>query len=990
MERPFKKPPNALIRGIPVFTDVSDRYIENYERIASDHLASSADNPFMSDAQIADALSVSIDLIRPHLKAGDVVLDAGLGLGGLLEQLDDVERYGVDVSMSYLEIAASKGIEVALANIEDLPYRSAIFDVVIVTDVLEHVVKLDRAVEELLRVLKPGGKFLVRVPNEEDLSSYVSSDQPYEYTHLRSFSLDDLKLYLGKTWELSFVDHAFSGYLFGSSAQLLVKPPSQEVLSALEAIPEDIEAVSTLKGVSGASAEEVVDALINIRDEHPELAKSLMPLLVKPLDVSVIFQKELPKQEERAQEASATTTKYPHQGFGRVSKRPEEVLLLCYYEPGGVPTVPEMVGYLQILSEFSVTVLNMHVHRKDSGFVKLRRGLNLEAFRAVVIHNSLAYNIDNLKSLDSELDVKLAQYSGAKILLKQDENFRFEETAKYVVDTGFDLIFTCLPPESIDDVYPGAVESGARFERMLTGYVTPSIRALASRNGDRTIDIGYRGSVQELSFGRLAYEKRQIGDLVQSKLHGSGLTLDISSRWQDRLGGDSWIEFLANCKATLGSESGASVFDLQGELTRRCEKAEKELGPTSEDANYAESYLSYFEDLEGNVYYNQVSPRHFEAAATGTLQLLYPGAYSGIFEAGKHYFALARDGSNLNEAVELIKDDKRRLEITQRAYEEVICDPRYSVEEFVARFDVLLAQVLDGKRIASKPISKAPKGVNVVLLAAHEPSIDPRLGWIESHAKLPLRVHQAGVLPPEAASMQVDVTDNASLAMAYPRVVGRRGIISELFSIAGQNPAGVAGLQELSLIESALELGDNEFAKMFGCPVDHERNGQFKWYLRYILDTSVTLIENLKRRRGMHALIATDLDTLPAALVLKGIFNIPVLYDAHEYWAESDPGALEYEIQFWTGIEKRMVAHCDYCQTVSPGLASLMSEQYEKVFHVVPNCEPLRPRLKNRPIRQAQCRFLFQGNFAPRRGFEILINSWKDTDKDAILYAPRT
>ena len=49
---------------------------------------------------------------------------------------------------------------------------------------------------------------------------------------------------------------------------------------------------------------------------------------------------------------------------------------------------------------------------------------------------------------------------------------------------------------------------------MLTSYVTPTLRALDSRKAERPIEIGFRGSIQPLEFGRLAFEKHKIGDDV--------------------------------------------------------------------------------------------------------------------------------------------------------------------------------------------------------------------------------------------------------------------------------------------------------------------------------------------------------------------------------------------------------------------------------------------------------------------------------------------
>lgn len=374
------------------------------------------------------------------------------------------------------------------------------------------------------------------------------------------------------------------------------------------------------------------------------------------------------------------------------------ILLLCHYDPEGIATVTDTVTGIQRHSQHGITLFNLFDAKSRSGTLALPADIDLAAYDAIVIHNTVSYNAYNLHALDMRSRMKLCDFPGIKVLMKQDENHRMHCLAQYIGETGFDIVFTCLGENDIPKVYPPEMVGTPRFERMLTGYVMPSLRERAQLDGPRDIDVGYRGSIQPLSFGRLAYEKRQIGEEVEQRLQDSGLTLDISSQWEDRIGGEAWFGFMRRCKAILGCESGASVFDLDGELDKRCQKAERELGKPREDKAYAEAYLAYFADLEGNVDYAQISPRHFEAAASGALQLLYPGQYSGIFEAGKHYFPLARDFSNLQEAVSLLRDEPKRRTIVQQAHDDIIMNPRYWIETFVQRFDALIQETHEQKQ----------------------------------------------------------------------------------------------------------------------------------------------------------------------------------------------------------------------------------------------------------------------------------------------------
>lgn len=686
--------------------------------------------------------------------------------------------------------------------------------------------------------------------------------------------------------------------------------------------------------------------------------------------------------------APPLTVQFPEQGFGRVSARPEQVLLLCFYDPTGISTVPETVAFMQKASRYSVTVLNLFEHRIDSGYLRLHPWIRLQAFDAVVIHNSVSYSIDNLRRLDEGLEVGLRDYKGVKVLLKQDENYRFRELAAWMGEVGFDIVFTCLPPESVPIIYPAEVVGTPRFERMLTGYVTPTLRSKWQPGSERTVDIGYRGSIQPLSFGWLAYEKRKIGDDVADLLRDKGLALDISSRWEDRLGGEAWFDFLRSCKATLGAESGASIFDLAGDLDARCTRLESEASHLPDEKARSEAVLTGLRDLENNVHYHQVSPRHFEAAACGAVQLLFPGEYSGLLAPGRHYFELARDYGNLDEAVEFIRNDVARMEMAERAWREVVLDRGNWIETFVQKVDSCLADALQAKGLERTPAVCASPAVNVLLIAAHDPVVDPRLGWIEEGAPEPLRVHQLGVLRSESDKPKVEATVRGNLLLAFPRQPSGAALWARFAHHVAQSGAGTAAVNELLSMAEAVDMSEDKFCRLFGAPPGAPRNAQFRWYLQYILDISASLLDAASRMRGIHAVIATDLDALPAALLLKGLFGVPVVYDAHEYWPEADASSLEFERDFWVGMERRLAALADHRVTVSDGLARFMARQYGLAFGSVPNSEPANRLLPARPVSMAgkSCHFLFQGSFAVGRGIDLLIKHWSETDPVAVLH----
>lgn len=66
------------------------------------------------------------------------------------------------------------------------PLASGIFDEVRAIHVIEHVADVVRTVEEMVRVLKPGGRLIIETPHYTDFSSFCD---PSHRWHLNSFSL---------------------------------------------------------------------------------------------------------------------------------------------------------------------------------------------------------------------------------------------------------------------------------------------------------------------------------------------------------------------------------------------------------------------------------------------------------------------------------------------------------------------------------------------------------------------------------------------------------------------------------------------------------------------------------------------------------------------------------------------------------------------------------------------------------------------------------
>jgi 2-polyprenyl-3-methyl-5-hydroxy-6-metoxy-1,4-benzoquinol methylase len=98
------------------------------------------------------------------------VLDIGCGDGQVSAELARVTAANVvcvDVSATAVQACTSRGLEAHVVDIGTvpLPFSDSSFDLVFMTEVVEHLVRPDRALEEVRRVLTKGGLLILSTPN---------------------------------------------------------------------------------------------------------------------------------------------------------------------------------------------------------------------------------------------------------------------------------------------------------------------------------------------------------------------------------------------------------------------------------------------------------------------------------------------------------------------------------------------------------------------------------------------------------------------------------------------------------------------------------------------------------------------------------------------------------------------------------------------------------------------------------------------------------
>lgn len=668
------------------------------------------------------------------------------------------------------------------------------------------------------------------------------------------------------------------------------------------------------------------------------------------------------------------------------------ILCICFYDPTGIATVRENIGAWQQQSRFRIEVLNLWPG--GGAALSIPPSLDIARFDGVYIHPTACYSPDNLWSLDSRSTTTFENYRGLKILAKQDEHYRSAHTAEFIGAKKVDVLLTCLPESEWRKVYPKDMVGDCVLMQTLTGYVSPAQREIAWRPmAARRVDVAYRGSMQPLSFGRLGREKWEIGERFLEAVAGRGLRTDISSEWSARFNGKSWYGFLQDSRAVLGVESGSNVFDFDGSLAAAAKAFETEnRARMSRDELYRAAEERIIGEREGNVDYAQVSPRHFEAAAAFTVQVLYEGRYSDILKPWRHYLPLRRDFGNIDEIVDALRDDARLEEMARVTRAELIDAPTWHYETFVERLDDFLEGRLVAKGLAQparnpeRPQDAAEKRPRAMMLIAHDPSLDPRIDWMSASLAGRFDVLEIGVRRESEAGQGCDL-DAVGPHRRRLRVERTTFAQTGLAPFLASDNALCDATQAWTLLTSLRGAPNAAVVNEFGLYADGALDRACV-LADYFIDTTWCLIEAARRAGGAEVIVAVDLETLLAGRILAQEFGAKLVYDAHEYWPFSFTSFSAAETALWSAFENMLLACVAVRMTVSPPLAQMMASDYGVEFLSVPNAVPAREAVAvpaRAPLADGPVDFLVQGNFADSRGYEELIDAWPATPERARL-----
>jgi glycosyltransferase involved in cell wall biosynthesis len=595
-------------------------------------------------------------------------------------------------------------------------------------------------------------------------------------------------------------------------------------------------------------------------------------------------------------------------------------------------------------------------------------------YDAIVFHTSLLSSLRWAPQVDETLRervLELRDLPGLRAAMPQDEFLRSDALCDFIRDAGVDVVFSVSPESEWSKIYAGVDRERVRFEPVLTGYLDERtlerIDAIVRETGERPNDLFYRAGAERPYLGRHGMLKTQIAVRGEAEGRSRGLTADISINPADTLLGDDWFRHLAAARWTLGVEGGASILDHDGtvrEATMRYMAAHP-------DASYDEVEAACFPGRDGELALFALSPRHLEACATRTGQILVEGSYSGVLEPGRHYLELKADLSNLGAVLEEARDERRRQEMVDAAYRDVVASDRYTYRGF--------ARAVDGALLSGPARSRtvwARLGVRAADLAGrlHDRVSWRRVAWRLRSGRLKRRFPRLAWLvgairgrrrpvprsgPPTVVSVTPLRLDADSRTLKEAVSLARAG----LRSIVVERYESAESWDDVPIEVVSLGPPPAPDAE----PMKPRGRAPLGYYVLYpVLPIVGPLIGiALLNRTTLNALPPADLywvhsvPHLPAVTLRARQLGVPFIYDAHDFYADAKHNPWNTWRTRWSilvndTIERAGVRLAAACVTVGAGIAELQLDRFRRPFTVLHNAHDHRlDRAAPQGIREA-------------------------------------
>jgi len=126
-----------------------------------------------------------------------LILDLGAGDGTILDLANNVSTklfpVGLELSKDHCITLREKGYNPIISDVEYIPIRSEVAEVVFFLDVIEHLRSPSRVLPDIFRILKNGGNCLISTPNKFGIYEYK------ELVYVGSHSIDIINMIRGRS-----------------------------------------------------------------------------------------------------------------------------------------------------------------------------------------------------------------------------------------------------------------------------------------------------------------------------------------------------------------------------------------------------------------------------------------------------------------------------------------------------------------------------------------------------------------------------------------------------------------------------------------------------------------------------------------------------------------------------------------------------------------------------------------------------------------------
>jgi hypothetical protein len=284
---------------------------------------------------------------------------------------------------------------------------------------------------------------------------------------------------------------------------------------------------------------------------------------------------------------------------------------------------------------------------------------------------------------------------------------------------------------------------------------------------------------------------------------------------------------------------------------------------------------------------------------------------------------LRRDLTNFDEIVDFIRDDKKASEMVTCAFEEIVSNRHFHYETFVEQFDLTFDQVLAGKGRVAVGARVAVQGARTrraLLLVGNEPVADPLIEWMAEGLSADFEVCELGTYADasEAVGPSYEWLSDRRTRVRVGRHSHDWDIAPNILKMA---KGGSIGPQHLMLLYVLAELPSKVLERSIGAldATEHDLS-RFRWATRHFVNTNCALLQAARLIGQFDAVVAADMNTLPAAIAVAEECGATVLYDAHEFWPHAFMECRHWEVEFWSAFDRNLAARAHLRVTVSPQL----------------------------------------------------------------------